>query len=145
MKNQVAKKIKNVYELNHKLVIAAYSAENIFFKKLILKNKESLRFIDFNSIFCTCCYSGNLKLAKYLVCSRLIKIDINYQENLSFKYACEKNNCDVIKYLILDLKINKNKNIEYFLNNNPNKIAESFFLLRSLRNHKKNNKSFIKI
>jgi hypothetical protein len=68
--------------------------------------------------------------------------DFHEDNNLIFHYLLDAKKFDVIKYYILEAKIEKNKNIEKLLKTYPNPAIEKLFEMRDLNaelNNKLNN------
>lgn len=102
---------------------------------------------EINNAFICACGASNMKSLKYLLNSHEAPVNVNWEEVKfrAFKSACFNSRKEVVKFLIVDMKLEKNKEIEEFLESNKNPYAESLFLEQSLiqNNIKKN--IFLKI
>ena len=69
--------------------------------------------------FTNACYNGYLEIIKYLLTSPELKdhADIHANNDEGFRYACVNEKLEIVKYFIFNYKIDKNENIQEYLEN----------------------------
>jgi ankyrin repeat protein len=100
-----------------------------------LKNHADIHY-DNDEAFRWACENGNIDIIKYMLFSPEIKEHINIHDNQdrAFKLACEKANeqKSTLEYFIFDLNIKRTININKYLKENYNPIAEHMFQIRKV-------------
>jgi hypothetical protein len=100
-------------------------------KDIVLNDDNNL----FDEIIESCYSNDKFEMIKYLLGHKEIKgyINIHKDNDSLFKYFCEGHNDEIIKFLIIDLHIEKTKEIEKFLIENPNKHVKNLFEKRDIK------------
>lgn len=94
------------------------------------------------------CSNGDLGLVKYFLTSPdlIYHSHVHSNNDYSFRLACFNRKMNVLRYLILELNIEKTKDIKDHLKLYPNKQVEAWFKSRDLSNKLKSElstKSFV--
>ena len=104
--------------------------------------KEQFDIFSSSNSFLECaCTFGQFNLVKLLMTSPYLKDDIlEYNIKNALIAACNNKHYDIVQYLILDCLIEKTEEIEQYLKDKPNSIANNIFTNREL-NETLNNKT----
>jgi len=83
------------------------------------------------------CMNNHSKIIQYLTSSPELKYHVNKDdlEDSHFNLCLKNNKLEVLKHLIFDLNIEKNKNISIYLLQTPNEEVEQMFKIRGLHNN----------
>ena len=75
---------------------------------------------ELNDQFIDACQNDDLGIVQYLLTGTDLKehADIHADNDYGFRWACSDGQLEIVKYLILDMSIEKTKHIEDYLNKN---------------------------
>lgn len=124
-------------KLNQHFKVACFNGEFEQVKYLLtspdLSTHAEINFLNHNGLKCACMH-GYVEMVKYLLTSPELKEhgDIYAGEALAFKYICGEDNLELKEYIIFDYKIERNKDIDQYLENFPNELIEKMFRMRDL-------------
>jgi hypothetical protein len=93
---------------------------------------------EINQSFLIACAYSNTKDIEYLMFSKESPFNAQWEEVKfpAFKISCLKNHYEVLKFLINDMKLIKDFEIEDFLTTHKSPLAEKLFLERDIIKNK---------
>jgi ankyrin repeat protein len=90
--------------------------------------------------FANACSDGHLEVVKYLLTSPELKehMDFYAEDNKGFRWALENNQYDILKFFIIDMKMEKTESLSEYLSLNPNSEVEKMFAIAALKHSLQN-------
>lgn len=115
------------------MLAAEYNQDEIvkYLMELKDKNKPDIKSSEYGVVK-EYLLKGNLEMFKYIVEKE--KIDIHLDNDYCFKFAVERKHYQILNYLIFDLNININSEIENHLIKNKEEEIKEMFKKRELNN-----------
>lgn len=125
------------HQLNNNFQVGCVNGEFERVKYLLaspdLSTHAEINFLNHNGLKCACMH-GHIEIVKYLLTSPDLKEHGNIYagEALAFKYVCMEDNLELKEYIIFDYKIQRNDDINKYLEDFPNELIEKMFAMREL-------------